>query len=1490
MNKSKHYPLHLAVLHNHLDCVKILLEYNAPISTSLMLACQCGYLDHVRIFIEHGAHIESLDSFKRTPLIYACMYGHAHVVSYLLRRGVNVNVFDSSNHTALQYAIAYGWYFCVRLLLEAGANALPTTTCLMIAFIKGHYGISDYLLIEQHIDINSKTKTDDGLTLVMLTVQLEISNSSVKQLEYIVKKHHADCTCTDIHGQNAFHHLALNQCTNMSKENLFRLAKILLEHNCQPFQMNNKAQTPFILAIQSKNALLIEFFLKQKTLHHHQLTIDIDYQGRNFLHYFALNCDDELLVELLFRLLKNEELKTIVNLFDNHGRTPFHYCLMKFDEFFHSNHTKEQYQSIVKMIRFCLEILECNPDIEMQSNHSQANIFYLLHSLTHFNQIVDEHPLEYFLKKTQQINIRHLQNQQTPLLNAILSKDTHVIELLLQHSLCDINLSTIHNETPLILACKSQFLSLIKSLLSNSSCDLLAYDDQHNQALHYYVANSHRTEEYIEIFHLFINRLKSLDLNSLDNRGLYNCTPLHIAIYHNPKTIDTNNEIEQLFINSKCDLFARDEHDNLPLHYVFLNQNTTNDPIELCSLIVQAMDSKSIDVKNQMGLTPLHLAINQGWTICVLFLLERQASLSIEDNRLNTSIGMCIASNHLHLLITFLHRSIDIDLSRIYTPIEETSEPIRNPWTWKYMVDTRPKSKPIKQFSLIHLIVQRNWQGVLALVLNKFEQFHLNYLQVFEAAILNKQFDLIRRLLSSIDDRRNIFNRINSNGENIYFILAKNPFFHEKLFRILHENDIQWNISNNAGSYPIHYACAIHNKAFLTFLKTMYSTQIDFNQTDAFDNTAYGLLFWSIGTTETFDKDFLRMIISSGKSLDCLCNYENEMARDPFSFQRIHSFTEYICPYPPPSTNQFRTSPLINAIVHHNFELVKFLLELGANVNFPDQDQQTPLMYAIRQNNIDLVKLLLDPNSNKSSIDLNQTDRLGRTCIHYLVEPFPQATYAENIELLELLHQAGASLIEQDQNDLTPLNYALNNGFENLSEKLLELTNKLETNTALLTTKPIHVTDPNQHLLNHPLDFYSKAQQYIDQYLSTQSISMPAVDRLSNMTQIGEILMDDDKNQPYDVRLTITDIDSNLIGVYNFYRMQIIKHKIKTNFYLLFTRWGRIGDDHDQYQITSYSSLDECRLEFCKIFREKTGNLWERTNQFESKPKKYALIPFDKQKLCRSKDVSIDFLQLQNESQQPTSKLFSSEYKTLFKTLLNPEAIKYNLRKIQLDIDRMPVSHIKSTILQQARDILKQIKQHIEQRNQLKLTLQQTTIDDTLKKHLDCICHLTNEFYSLVPIQGYDDEKLAIIDNAYAIQSCEQILTDLCELELFYKMLLAAQVNLDQESPLDYLYRSINCHFEAMHPNDFDSQLILRYIWTSSPNIHVEQIFKLEQTNDKNARLGKRTLHNHVLLWYETNICHLVNILSRSLLLNPFNETTTGQLYTKVLYTTIIRK
>lgn len=365
-----------------------------------------------------------------------------------------------------------------------------------------------------------------------------------------------------------------------------------------------------------------------------------------------------------------------------------------------------------------------------------------------------------------------------------------------------------------------------------------------------------------------------------------------------------------------------------------------------------------------------------------MLLQQHHADLLSENILSNSIIGTCIASNHLNLFITFLQQTIDINLGKIYTitnkePSTEENKPVsdfpdiymptynrkqlkitimnrqskrtKDVWNWKYL--PAKNSKTIEQHSLIYLIIQRDWQGALSLILNEVDRFHLNYTQIIEGAILNNKLNLVLRLLYRLKDEFS-FHETNSHQQNLFHLLANMNEYDENLLKqillFLSENPFKWNTPDRYGSYPLHYACVKQNFAFLNFLREKYPGDFNLHQADAFENRPVGLLFWSLGPKTAFANDKLRAIIPSGQYLDSHCNYNNQTALDPLSFNCARSISQEIV-YPPVQSDGPRTTPLIHAIVHHNFLLTQFLLQLDANVNSIDENKQTPLMYAVRQ-------------------------------------------------------------------------------------------------------------------------------------------------------------------------------------------------------------------------------------------------------------------------------------------------------------------------------------------------------------------------------------------------------------------------------------------------------------------------------------------------------------------------------------------------------------
>lgn len=100
---------------------------------------------------------------------------------------------------------------------------------------------------------------------------------------------------------------------------------------------------------------------------------------------------------------------------------------------------------------------------------------------------------------------------------------------------------------------------------------------------------------------------------------------------------------------------------------------------------------------------------------------------------------------------------------------------------------------------------------------------------------------------------------------------------------------------------------------------------------------------------------------------------------------------------------------LMYAIKGGNLETVKYLIELGYNMDYINKMGMSPLHLAIRKNRIDLVKVLLAADAN-----LYIQNNNGET-------PLFEAVYEGNVEMLKFLNACGAKLNVRNKDGETPL-------------------------------------------------------------------------------------------------------------------------------------------------------------------------------------------------------------------------------------------------------------------------------------------------------------------------------------------------------------------------------------------------------------------------------------------------------------------------------------
>jgi len=112
------------------------------------------------------------------------------------------------------------------------------------------------------------------------------------------------------------------------------------------------------------------------------------------------------------------------------------------------------------------------------------------------------------------------------------------------------------------------------------------------------------------------------------------------------------------------------------------------------------------------------------------------------------------------------------------------------------------------------------------------------------------------------------------------------------------------------------------------------------------------------------------------------------------------------------TVNKDGFSPLILACYSGNNEMIFFLIENKANINYTSQEG-TALMAATVKGNLDLVALLLKKGANP---DLK--NKTGITALMYAVQ-------FKNIDIVKLLLRSGANKFLEDNEGRTAFEYAV---------------------------------------------------------------------------------------------------------------------------------------------------------------------------------------------------------------------------------------------------------------------------------------------------------------------------------------------------------------------------------------------------------------------------------------------------------------------------------
>ena len=485
--------------------------------------------------------------------------------------------------------------------------------------------------------------------------------------------------------------------------------------------------------------------------------------------------------------------------------------------------------------------------------------------------------------------------------------------------------------------------------------------------------------------------------------------------------------------------------------------------------------------------------------------------------------------------------------------------------------------------------------------------------------------------------------------------------------------------------------------------------------------------------------------------------------------------------------------------------------------------------------------------------------------IHDLIEPIESLSY-ENETILEAIIDAGVSLEEKNKHGESPLQKSRVGSV--IQKRISEVISTLLPEDTSIKTTPERTSD---------VDFEADADSEYQALLSVESSNTEQV--VPQIIPVIKRELDQDSAENFvfaegdvffDVSLTKVDVTQGQWGKYEFYRMQIAHLPMKKT-YVLLTNWGRIGDRCGKFQQTPYLDKEACIKEFEKVFKSKTGNLWENRDQFVKQPKKYRIVKKPTRRLKNPDRLLGEALveSLPCSLPPPVS--------NLFRFLLNIESLVTAYGSSDIDHDRLPFGRLTISTIQRAESKLDDIKQSLKQLGELRAKGNHDVND--FRSAINAIAMETSEFYELLPM-GSDHIVTPFQENDRRFQEAGRLIYQLRDLTVSKQLLMGARHRQNSTNPIEYVYNAVQVQIKPLDANCMERKCLMQYVnnTCNQDDVVVHQVYSL---NDGKAPCD---IPNKKLLFHGSGNENVLGILKHGLLIAPPAASRCGNAYGDGVY------